>query len=385
MALGSKAETGIRKLNMVEAVCLIAGAGIGGGVMALPYLTEKTGLLPAVIIMLIAYIVTVASHIMVAELSIRTGYSSELLTIFSKYLFRDGKALRSSFYALMAVTLICNLAAYITGAGDILADLLGIPVIIAEILFFICAAVVVLLGLKRVAVNEAIALAVMLAILAFLVIRTFSLPAYMPLTRTSWTPSPMLAVFSMAMFSLSSLFAVPQAASGLGGDKTRLTSAVIMGLAVNLIVMIVIAISVIFSSNPVTEVAIVGWAAALGGATRIFGSLFITLAMLGTFWSISLQLSDMTKMYFRTGRFFAWLIATLPSFLLALLPVSGFLGLMQIAGGATAVVVACMAVPAYRNATHGADGLLMGNLGRSRILFGSIILMYLLMAAGSIL
>jgi len=353
--------------------------------MALPYLAEKTGLLPAVIIMLIAYMVTVASHIMVAELSIRTDYSSELLTIFSKHLFRDGKALRSSFYVLMAVTLICNLAAYITGAGDILADLLGIPVIVAEIVFFICAAVVVLLGLKRVAINETIALAVMLAILAFLVIRTFSLPAYMPLALTRWTPSPMLAVFGMAMFSLSSLFAVPQAASGLGGNKVRLKSAVILGLAVNLIVMIVIAISVIFSSNPVTEVAIVGWAAALGGATRIFGSLFITLAMLGTFWSISLQLSDMTKMYFRTGRFVAWLIATLPSFLLALLPVSGFLGLMQIAGGATAVVVACMAVPAYRNATHGADRLLLGSLGRNRVLLGSIILMYLLMAVGSLI
>jgi len=322
---------------------------------------------------------------MVAELSISTDFSSELLTIFSKHLFRDGKALRSAFYVLMAVTLICNLAAYITGAGDILADLLGIPVIIAEILFFICAAVVVFLGLKRVAVNEAIALAVMLAIMAFLVIRTILLPVHMSLTLTNWTPSPMLAVFGMAMFSLSSLFAVPQAASGLGGNKVRLKSAVVIGLAVNLIVMVVITISVIFSSKPVTEVAIVGWAAALGGATRIFGSIFITLAMLGTFWSISLQLSDMTKMYFHTGRFFAWLIATFPSFLLALLPVSGFLGLMQIAGGATAVVVACMAVPAYRNATRGADGLLLGGLGRSRLLLAGIILMYLLMAAGSVI
>jgi hypothetical protein len=87
--------------------------------------------------------------------------------------------------------------------------------------------------------------------------------------------------------------------------------------------------------------------------------------MLGTFWSISLQLSDMTKEYFRCGRIIAWLVATSPSFLLAMLPISGFLGLMQIAGGATAVIVACMAVPAYRNAIHGADGLLLGNIGKS--------------------
>ena len=375
----------MRKLNMVEAVCLIAGAGIGGGVMALPYLAAGTGFWPAVFIMLIAYIITVVLHIMVAELSIRTEYSSELLTIFSKHLFRGKKTLRSIFYVLMAITLICNLAAYITGAGDILADLMGIPIIIAEILFFICAAVVVALGLKRVAINEAVTLAVMLAILAFLVVRTFTLPSHQPFAIAHWEPFPLMAVYGMAMFSLSSLFAVPQAASGLRGDKSQLRTAVTMGLLINLAVMIIVTLSVLFSADPVTEVAIVGWAAALGGSTRVFGSLFIALAMLGTFWSISLQLSDMTREYFSAGRFWAWLIATAPSFILALLPVSGFLGLMQIAGGATAVIVACMAVPAYRNAIHGADGLLLGNLGKSRVLSGVIVIMYLLMAAAPLL
>ena len=375
----------MRKLNMVEAVCMIAGAGIGGGVMALPYLAARTGFLPAVIIMLIAYAITVVLHIMVAELSIRTDYSSELLTIFMKHLFRGRNSLRNAFYVLMAVTLVCNLAAYITGAGDILADLLDIHVILAEIIFFICAAAVVFFGLKRVAINEAVTLTVMLAILAVLVIRTLTLPAHQAFGAANWEPSPVLAVYGMAMFSLSSLFAVPQAASGLRGDNSRLKSAVVLGLLINLIVMIVVTFSVLLSANPVTEVAIVGWAAALGGSTRVLGSLFIALAMLGTFWSISLQLSDMTKEYFRSGRVFAWLAATAPSFLLALLPVSGFLGLMQIAGGATAVIVACMAVPAYHNAIRGADGLLLGHIGKSRILCGSVIIMYLLMAAASLL
>ena len=375
----------MRKLNMLEAVCLVAGAGIGGGVMALPYLVARAGFWPAVLIMLFAYVITVVLHIMVAELSIRTDYSSELLTIFTKHLFRGRNTLRSAFYVLMAVTLVCNLAAYITGAGDILVDLLSIPIVLAEILFFICAATVVFLGLKRVAINEAVTLAVMLAILAFLVISTFALPTHQPFAPTRWEPSPLLAVYGMAMFSLSSLFAVPQAASGLQGEKKCLTTAVAVGLLINLFVMIIVTLSVLLSATPVTEVAIVGWAAALGGSTRIFGSLFIVLAMLGTFWSISLQLSDMTKEYFRAGRIWAWLVATSPSFFLALLPVSGFLGLMQIAGGATAVVVACMAVPSYRSAVRGADGLLLGNFGKSHVLCGGIVIMYLLMAVASLL
>lgn len=375
----------MRKLNMIEATCLIAGAGIGGGVMALPYLANKIGFGPAVIIMVIAYGITVILHLMVAELSIRTEYASELLTIFTKHLFGERKNLRKLFYGLMVVTLVCNLSAYITGAGDILASLLAIPTILAEILFFIIAAIVVFLGLKRIAINESITLSFMLTIVAFLVISTFSLPSLQALTINSWQPSELLAVYGMAMFSLSSLFAVPQAASGMRENKKDLIKAVIGGLLINLLVMILITLAVLLSSEVVTEVAIVGWAAALGGFTGILGSLFISLAMLGTFWSISLQLSDMTKEYFHCGRVLAWLAATAPSFLLALLPVAGFISLMQIAGGATAVVVACMAVPAYRNAIKGQNNLLLSSWGKSKALSVVIIVMYLCMAIASLL
>ena len=401
-ATGPKAP--VRELNMVEAVCLVAGAGIGGGVMAVPYLAARTGFLPALLIMLGAYAITVVLHIMVAELSIRTGYSSELLTVFTKHLFRGRRFLRGAFYVLMAITLACNLAAYITGAGEILANLLGLHTALAETIFFVFAALVVFLGLKRVAVNEVFALAAMLVFLATLVVRSFALPSHGPLGPALWEPSPVLAVYGLAMFSLSSLFAVPQAASGLRGAKHLLPLAVALGLFFNLAVMAVITLCALLCSDPVTEVAIVGWTASLGGPTRIFGSLFIVLAMLGTFWSISLQLSDMTKEYFRAGRAFSWLAATAPSFLLALLPASGFLALMQIAGGGTAVVVACMAVPAYRIAVRGTGGLrpgpdrlllgpdkllpeldrlLLGPLGKSRLLCGAIIAMYLLMAVAS--
>ena len=106
-----------KKLTVLEATCLVAGAGIGGGVMAVPYLAERAGLFPTIAIAAIAYAVTLILHIMVAELSIRTDCSSELLTVFTKHLFRGKKPLRIGFYILMAVTLVCNLAAYITEIG----------------------------------------------------------------------------------------------------------------------------------------------------------------------------------------------------------------------------------------------------------------------------
>ena len=379
------------QLGLGEAVCLVAGAGIGGGVMAVPYLAAQAGFWPSLAIMGIAYLVTVVLHIMVAELSVRTGYASELLTVFTTHLFGRRPWLRGGFFVLMAVTLTCNLAAYVTGAGDILAELVGFPGLAAKALFFIAAAVVVALGLKRVALNEVAWLLVMLALLALLVVRTARLPAPEPLAPAHWAASPLLAVYGMAMFSLSSLFAVPQAAAGLrgaadadaAGARRRLVSAVGLGLGVNLVIMVAITACALSASSPVTEVAIIGWAGALGGATHGLGSAFIVSAMLTTFWSISLQLSDMTRAFLRSGRLVAWLVATMPAFGLTLLPLTGFLALMQFAGGATAVVVALMVVPAYANAVRGRGGLLLGRSGNRRGVYATVITMYVAMAVAS--
>ena len=374
-----------KKLTTLEATCLIAGAGIGGGVMAVPYLAGRAGLVSTIMIAVVAYAVTLVLHIMVAELSVRTDYSSELLTIFSKHLFRERKQLQIGFYLLMAITLVCNLAAYITGSGEILSQLTNIPLAVGKILFFCIAAAVVFLGLKRIAVNEVITLIIMFLFLVIMAVLSFIRPGHIPFVWSE--PIPVLAVYGMIMFSLSSLFAVPQAASGLAHSRKKLISAVIFGLLINLMVIIIITVCVLFCSEPVTEVAIVGWANALGPVINIFGSLFIFLAMLGTFWSISLQLCDMTGAFFKTSHRVSWLMGTLPCLVVALLPISGFLNLMQIAGGATAVIVALMVVPAYNNSIRTAPhhDMLLGKIGKSKAVACTIILMYILMAVASFL
>ena len=382
-----------KRLTTLEATCLVTGAGIGGGVMAVPYLAQRVGLVSTIIIAVIAYAVTLILHIMVAELSIRTNYSSELLTIFSKHLFRGKKPLQIGFYVLMAITLVCNLAAYITGSGEILSQLISIPLIAGKTVFFILAASVVFFGLKKIAVNEVIALFVMLLFLLIMAALSFIKPGLIPFAESGLVSA--LAVYGMVMFSLSSLFAVPQAASGLAHSRKKLIQAVVFGLLINLAVIIIITVCVLYSSETITEVAIVGWAKALGSIVNALGSLFIFLAMLGTFWSISLQLCDMTGAFFKmghrlsseTGHRLSWLMGTLPCFIVAVLPMASFLDLMQIAGGATAIIVALMVVPAYNNSirttSHG--DILLGKIGKNKTIAYAVMLMYILMAIASFL
>ena len=150
------------KLTVWESACIITGYGIGGGVMAMPYLASINGVLGAFIILTLAFISSIVLHLMIAELSIKSGQDGQIISVFSKYLFtgRKKQVMTLAFFIIMVLVLFTNLAAYIEGAQEILTSLLGVSPMIARLIFYFLAASVVLFGLKAVGISEKIAVAV---------------------------------------------------------------------------------------------------------------------------------------------------------------------------------------------------------------------------------
>ena len=126
----------------------------------------------------------------------------------------------------------------------------------------------------------------------------------------------------------------------------------------------------------------VGWSEGIGLWAELVGSIFTLLAMLTTYWSLSLALAgiigEMTKLSSRL----CWLIATLPSMVLVLFELGDFMELLRTAGGLIAIVVAVMVVPAYRNARREVPGGILSKSGTWLEVL--IITAYLLMAVGSV-
>ena len=56
-----------KKNSVFAAACLVAGNGIGSGVMAIPFFVQKAGILGGVIAFLLSFTVTVLLHLMIAE------------------------------------------------------------------------------------------------------------------------------------------------------------------------------------------------------------------------------------------------------------------------------------------------------------------------------
>ena len=373
-----------KQLTIVESACIITGYGIGGGVMAMPYLAQRNGCLMSLLILAAAFLASFILHVMIAELAVKSGGGSQIIEVFSRYLFQGKykKVLTLAFFVIMALVLFTNLAAYISGAAEIISELLGISLWLSRLLFYAAAASVVLFGLKAVGVSEKLAVGVIFLLVGLLACFSM-LHIQNPLPVNAGSITEGLAYFGMGMFAFSAFFSVPQAVSGLGGDGKKVRKAVFLGLLNNFILITVITVCALLSSAQVTEVAMIGWSKGIGSWAEMVGSLFTILAMLTTYWSISLALADIVEEQLKLSRRLCWVIATLPSLALTFAGLGGFMEFMRLAGGLIAILIALLVVPAFRKASREPGNSLLGRWsgGWMQIL---IIIAYVLMAVGNV-
>ena len=373
-----------KQLTIVESACISTGYGIGGGVMAMPYLAQRNGCLMSLLILAAAFLASFILHVMIAELAVKSGGGSQIIEVFSRYLFQGKykKVLTLAFFVIMALVLFTNLAAYISGAAEIISELLGISLWLSRLLFYAAAASVVLFGLKAVGVSEKLAVGVIFLLVGLLACFSM-LHIQNPLPVNAGSITEGLAYFGMGMFAFSAFFSVPQAVSGLGGDGKKVRKAVFLGLLNNFILITVITVCALLSSAQVTEVAMIGWSKGIGSWAEMVGSLFTILAMLTTYWSISLALADIVEEQLKLSRRLCWVIATLPSLALTFAGLGGFMEFMRLAGGLIAILIALLVVPAFRKASREPGDSLLGRWsgGWMQIL---IIIAYVLMAVGNV-
>lgn len=379
-----------KKLTFIEASCIITGYGVGGGIMAVPYLAERNGLLLTFVIIAAAYLFSVLLHLMIAEMCAGEKESIQIVELFRKYLFKGPyeNIFAWLFFILLLVILFSSMAAYVVGAGEILVNLLNLPLWAGKLAFYLIAAGVVFFGLKVLGISEKYAIAAITVIFIILSAASIGQPLQaLPLFKPAGSVT--LALFGMVMFAFASFFSVPQAVEGLSWNKKLIPGAVLTGIGLNLVFVSIVVFFALSVSQTVTEVAIIGWSAVIGGWAAVLGSIFVFLAMLTTYWSLSYALVVIIKERVGWPEKLSWLTATLPTIVIALAGTATFLSLMRLVGGGIAVVVALLLVPAYRASRRSRiaepdldSGWNIGSWGNT-IFQILIVLAYLLAALGS--
>ena len=73
-----------KKLTFIESLMLVAGAGIGTGILTIPYAIEKIGIFGTITALLVAYVVSVFIYLVIADLT-KNSKKSEYLCFYSFY------------------------------------------------------------------------------------------------------------------------------------------------------------------------------------------------------------------------------------------------------------------------------------------------------------
>lgn len=224
------------KLSVFESAMLIAGSGLGTGILAIPYAASKTGFYSIVLFIIIAYAVTTVLHLLAADLVLHSKNSSQLIGIFREHLFcgKHGNILTIFFFVILAIVLFLNLTIYIIVASDVMITVLPLSDTIAKIFFYGISSLIVFLGIKIIGLSEKYSM-----ILIFLVVLYLSVLSRWNILRdlnfTFGNPMMAIALYGMLMFSFSALFSVPQVVNNIE-NKSKIKFAIIAGIGTNAII-----------------------------------------------------------------------------------------------------------------------------------------------------
>lgn len=376
-----------KKLSFFESMMLVAGAGIGTGLLSIPYAISKIGIFGTLTALACAYIVSIAMYLILADLTRNSKRPEDLLGILNEHLFggKGKKLLNILFLILLVILLLENLVVYIVCAGDVLTDLLGIHSIWAKIIFYVLATAVALFGVRGLGLGEKISVtAIAAAVVILSVLACFNIQGNISFTFGS--PSTVSAVFGLFMFAFSAIFSIIQVCNHI--EKPELTGkAIIGGLSLNALITLTFSVVVILGSQTVTEIATIGLSESIGNPfVKILCSVLVLFAMFSSFWSSGFAFADVIGGQIKVHPALAWLTATLPALLLAALLPLTVLEFVQIGAGALSIILVLVVLPAFSHAVkHPKKNLLLGTAAKHPALLWVVAAAMILMAVSSLI
>ena len=374
-----------KTLTLLESTMLVAGAGIGTGILTIPYAIDKIGIWGTLAALALAYLASAAMYLIIADLTRNSQRSQDLLGILNEHLFygKGKKALNVVFLVLLVLLLLENLVVYILCAGDVLVDLLGINSTVSKILFYLLASIVIVFGIKGMGIGEKISVALIGCVVLTLTVLS-CLDIKGSLKMTFGDADMVFAVYGLFMFAFSAIFSVIQVCNHIENPE-QTGKAVIGGLTLNAIITVIFAVATILGSETITEVATIGLSDGIGiPFVKELCSVFVLFAMFSSFWSSGFAFADVVQGQLKTSSRVAWVIATLPAMLLALFMPLTVLDFVQIGAGALSVILVIVVLPAYCNAARKATKpLLLDKFATSKVLIGLVALAIVLMAVSS--
>lgn len=351
----------VEQLTSMEIVGTVVGACIGSGCLSTAYASRYAGWPVLVFWLIIGAFLSTFSMAHIIETCYRTKKMLQLPGLAEKYLGPGGKIL--IFIAVTANALGC-LIAYMSGAGDIIAELLGIPTWGSVLLFLIPAVGVSWFGLKALGVASKYISVGMIFMLIILCIASIvsSNANFKNVTYARW--EYMIPIFNVGTFAYFCQYMAPDLARGMSHQPQKLVPAIGIGYAVATILMIIIPFSVLIITTPdsVTQVATLAWGQALGTIAFFIANIFALCALCSSYWVISTSLLTNIVDFFKFQsewnkkiRFAIILIITIIPLGLVLGNIIGFVDAIYATGSFAGIIMVLLPIFMLKKARKNGD------------------------------
>jgi tyrosine-specific transport protein len=333
----------------LEAVSTLVGTVIGAGVLGLPYIIAKAGLLNGVILLLLLGAIVTLMYLYYGEIILRTKKVHQLSGYAEKYLGKWGKLIATiSFLISMYGALI----AYLIGSGSALSSIFGGSSLVFTIIFLAAGAILVHKGIAAVEKSESYLMFIVLGLILF--ISALGAGKIQPANLTGFKAETLFLPYGLILFALLGTNAIPEMREELIKDRRLLKKSIIIGMLIPIAAYILFSVVVVGvvgaggfallgDDEKIATVALIPY---LGSHLAVIGNLFAVFAVATSFLSVSLSLKEMFMYDFNLDERLAFALTFLPPLIPVVLRLTSFIMILElmgiIVGGITAFLIVLM-------------------------------------------
>jgi len=331
------------KLSLFEGIGIIVGHGVGAGILSVPYLASLSNWYHFVWILIVAVIVSILLHLMIAELSYNNNGAMFVKCIENLFNAKTKKVFTIIAFIALGFSVLANCCAYINGGAEAIQGLIGalsggyeLNIWLCALIFYILCALIVFFGMKAVGICEKYCSFGMIGVMIILIIGSilsethYALPINIPENFKN-----MLGLFGMLSFALSAVMSAPQVVKGFNGDKKKIRLSIIVGICLTAVLIVILTTTAVATCPQLYKKtgAINDIAGALGGWVGTIGFIFSIFALATSYWANSLDLRDIIHEQTKLSLNKSYLVATIPCLLLAVVVGMEFVDFTAFAGG----------------------------------------------------
>lgn len=327
-----------------QAIAIMTGCIIGGGVLALPYAVAQSGFWSSMLLIISLGLIMLFINLRIGEMSIAVKKQHQVVGLVEKFLGKKGKNIMTTAMLLLSYG---ALIAYAIGSARILS-LLGGGELMWRVIFYIICSIMVGKGIQAIGGSELILETIKIGIVAIIVALGMG-DGINTTFFAGFSPIGIGMVFGVALFAYLGLVSVP-AVYELVKQKQKLRKIIIIGSIIPIIVYVLFITTVISKTGTATtEVATIGLQNYFSPTVGVLINIFALLALATSFLAVAYSVYDMFIRDFRIKKKKSFILAFLPSFI-GMLFLESFARTIDLAGAIAGSTMAILLILAHRKA-----------------------------------